>query len=107
MTIKDDMNTKVYLEGFGKFGDQKGVGIVRNYINLTEDETAKLLYQRLNVHKTTGKFFNMEQCREFAQEIRERDPLAQYITESPINVIEDKEKGTRTIVDKISKDSIT
>ena len=56
------------------------VGTVKEYINLTEAETAKLLYQRLNRNRGSNNLLSLQECTEYAHELRNGIP-SQYFTE--------------------------
>lgn len=46
------------------------LGTIGEYVNLTESETAKLLYKRINRDITAKYRRSIEECTEYAQEIR-------------------------------------
>jgi len=56
------------------------VGIMSDYIDLTEKETIKLLYRRLNAHKIPGRRINSDECAKHAKDIR-NGPLKKYLAE--------------------------
>ena len=45
-------------------------GTIREFVNLNEPETARLLYQRLNKNRTSSNYLSLQECTEYAQELR-------------------------------------
>lgn len=74
----NDLNQIVYVDKGARPGT--AVGIVNDYINLDESETAALLYQRLNRDKVRNHL-TLSECTEYAQEIR-NGTLSEYLTEA-------------------------
>jgi len=68
-------------------GDPPGVavGTVKEYVNLDELETAKLLYVRLNKDRTSLNYLNIHECTEYAKEIREGQ-LKEYLAEMALSI---------------------
>jgi hypothetical protein len=69
----EHLNETVYV-------DQIPVGTVKGYIDLNEVQTAALLYQRLNRNRTVLNHVSLEECIEYAQEIR-NDMLKEYLVD--------------------------
>jgi hypothetical protein len=63
--------------------DTTPVGTVREYMLIDEDETAKLLYQRLNHKKAPGQIKSITECAAIARNIREvqEGSLKEYLGE--------------------------
>jgi len=56
------------------------VGTVEEYINVSESETAKMLYPRLNRNRSPGNYLSIQECMEYARNIR-KEVLSKYLTE--------------------------
>jgi len=70
-------------------GDPPGVavGTVKEYVGLSEKETAKLLYVRLNKDRTNLNYLNIHECTEYAKEIREGQ-LKEYLPRNKMFITE-------------------
>jgi hypothetical protein len=54
------------------------VGTVKEYVDLSEAETARMLYKRLNRNRAPGNYLSIQECTRYAQEAR-RGVLGDYI----------------------------
>ena len=57
------------------------VGTIKEYVDLTEQDTAKLLYTRLNRNRTNTNWLSIDECNRYAQKIRD-GKLGRYLTEN-------------------------
>jgi len=55
------------------------VGLLEDYVNLNETETAVRLYQRLNRNRASGQVLSIQECTEYAQRIRSKGELADQL----------------------------
>ena len=74
------LNEVVYVEIGPRHGDKTPIGTIKDYINLNETEIANLLRTRLNVNRTSNNWISINECTEYAKEIRE-GVLGEYISE--------------------------
>ena len=74
----DFLKNIVYVPIGSKPGIPVGTG--KEYINLSETETAKLLHVRLNRNRTSADWLSLWECTEYAQKIRNQI-LREYRTE--------------------------
>ena len=66
----EHLNQTVYVEIGHRKEDWIPIGVVKDYMNLNVAETAKLIYKRINRNRATLNVKTLEDCTEYAQEIR-------------------------------------
>jgi len=66
----EHLNQTVYVEIGHRKEDWIPIGVVKEYVNLNEAETARLIYSRINRNRTALNVKTLEDCTEYAQEIR-------------------------------------
>ena len=67
-----DINKKdEYLQQVVTIGGSKiPVGIVKEFISLSESECARLIYQRVNHNKAPGQIWSLAECLDEARELQ-------------------------------------